>query len=345
MTTQALSFRTSAEPALSVRVTAVPTEGLKENEVRLRMLAAPINPLDLLVMKGIYPVKPDNYIGDEGIPGYDGVGEITERGTAVESLQVGDRVIPKRHGLGTWRTYATFKANDLLKVDKQLDPRAAAILKTGAMPAYLLLEDMRSLKPGDWIIQNGATSVIAQMVTMFAKPKGVKVISVVRDRTNLEEVRTRLASAGADIVLSEGELKETQLLDNKRIVLALDCVWGASAEAIAAHLSPGATFINFGSLGGAENGLAFGLTQQLLFWKQIQFRNFRLSQCLGTRTDDEKNDLLTWFQGLFGHGQLRLPDLDVVAWDESAEDKLKAALARADNSKELGVRKQVIVFN
>lgn len=67
----------------------VPTPTLKPDEVLIRMHAASLNYLDLLVArgaqgKGKYPL----------VPGTDGAGEIVDVGNLVSGWAIGDRVVP-----------------------------------------------------------------------------------------------------------------------------------------------------------------------------------------------------------------------------------------------------------
>ena len=350
---QSLTFtKVSDNPTEFLHLQRHGTRNPSAEEVSVQMLAAPINPQDLMVMRGKYPVKPEYNESTEAIPGYDGVALVLECGDGVELIRPGDHVIPKRHGLGTWRTHAVLKANSLIKVSSTVDPRVTAILKMCVTPAYLLLEDMRTLKPGDWIIQNAASGTIAQMVSQFARLKGLHSISIIRDREDFaatESLKEILRDRGADLVMTETELSnaDTPLHKNKRIVLALDAVFGRPAAKMAVHLSPNATFVNYGSLGvGASSG-AFELTQELIFWKQIRFRNFRLSACLGERSEDEVTDMLTWFVELFDGNLLKTPDVESVSWDAHQQDlerHLVGAVERAQSRNVGGAKKKLFVF-
>lgn len=317
--------------ATALAFTAVgttPTENLRlhqytlntpdHGQVLVEMVAAPINPQDIMVLLGKYPVKPVHKTPTDGsmIPGYDGVCRVLEVGPSVTGIEIGDFAIPAAHGLGTWRSHAVVPSTSLLRLPPSIRPELAAILRMGVAPGYLLLEDMATLRPGDWIIQNAASSVIAQMVSQFAKLRGVHTISVVRDRGSSaenESLKKRLAENGSNesLVLTESELANTSDFGSRRIVLALDCVFGQSGAELARVVSPGATFVNYGGLGqDAGNGLT--LTQQMIFWKQITFKNFRLSQCLASRSPEQVKDLLLWFASLVQQGQLRAPDLKPV---------------------------------
>ncbi|KAE8680499.1 putative trans-2-enoyl-CoA reductase [Hibiscus syriacus] len=74
---------------------------VKENQVCVKMLAAPINPSDINRIEGVYPVRPQV----PAVGGYEGVGEVYSVGSAVKGLLPGDLVIPSPPSSGTWQTY------------------------------------------------------------------------------------------------------------------------------------------------------------------------------------------------------------------------------------------------
>ncbi len=45
-----------------------------------------------------------------------------------------------------------------------------------------MLERFESLKSGDVVVQNGGTSVVAQLVTQIARARGIKTVSLIRER-------------------------------------------------------------------------------------------------------------------------------------------------------------------
>jgi trans-2-enoyl-CoA reductase len=100
----------------------------------------------------------------------------------------------------------------------------------------------------------------------------------------------------------------------KQVMLALDAVFGQSGQQLAAMLAPGATFANYGSLGGAGGQLI--LTQELIFWKQVTFKNFQLSQALSRYIEEAQFDLLSWFTDLFEARKLASPPVNRVEWEK-----------------------------
>jgi mitochondrial enoyl-[acyl-carrier protein] reductase / trans-2-enoyl-CoA reductase len=334
-------------PLVNFYVAEIPTVGPKD--VLVKFLAAPINPLDVLVLADLYPVKPQHFQDGEAIPGYDGVGEVVSCGSAVTELAPGDLVIPSKFGIGTWRTQAVVDVHYLQKISRPIDLAVAAITRISIAPAFCLVEDMCTLKPGDWIIQNAATSVVAQMVVQFARFRGIHTIGVIRDRPSAEAeaVKESLVRMGADIVFLESELQEHSEIKSKRIMLALDSVFGTSARGLVKSLSPGGTFVQLGFLGGPSGQLQLDAND--LFGRQLTLKAFRGSAQVALRTPLEQTDLFNWFVSLFNAGKLVLPSLglDRIPWDASdakgSESRLLEAVKRAKEGK-LGQRKQVIMF-
>lgn len=325
-------------------------EPIGADKILIKFHAAPINPLDMYVLKGMYPVKPQHQYRDEPILGFDGVGEVVERGEAVKDLSVGDFVVPKDYGMGTWRSHAVLEGGQVQKIPRPHDLTVAAILKLGVLPAYLLVEDMTQLKPGDWIILNAATSVIAQFVIQFAHRRGAHTISMIRDRDpqDVPSVKKALMDLGADLVLTEAEVaSETATLKNKRIVLALDSVFGNSGQLLLKNLMSGGTFVQLGMLGGPAGKIE--LSTGDLFARQITLRSFRGSAQWAIRSAQEQLDLLGWLVTLFNTGQLVLPTLGLkkVVWDTSdvhrTKDQILAAVGKVEKGA-FGQRKVIMVF-
>lgn len=315
------------------------------SQVLVKMLAAPINPLDLLVLKCQYPVKPQHMEQDSSIPGYDGVAEIVQRGDEVQNFAEGDRVILKKHGLGTWRTHAVFDQNELLKVPKDMDVNAASIVRMSILNAYLLLQNnAQEAHPGDWIIVNAATSTVAHFITRLARLKGLQVISVIRDRDDATKVAESLRRHGSSVVLEERELSQADVLKDKKIILGYDAVFGEAGQRLIGTLSPGATYVTYGFLGGLNAEAKISIDQGLIFLKNIAFRGFRLSSALSALSDEEQEALLSMFSKQLQEGQLTMPLLNLVDWPKDGNvEALEQAVAGADGGV-LGQHKKIITF-
>src|SRR3954452_17297195 len=100
---KSIMFDHFGEPAdvLSVREVPVPEPG--PGQVRVRMIASPVNPSDLLVVRGRYGVLPTL----PATPGFEGVGVVEKAGPGLLGwLVMGKRVTVINSDGGNWAEYA-----------------------------------------------------------------------------------------------------------------------------------------------------------------------------------------------------------------------------------------------
>jgi len=75
---------------------------VKPSTVLIRFLPACVNPLDLLVLAGSYPIKPAHEYRAHGILGYDGIVDVVKCSEEVTELKPGDVVVPSKFGVGMY---------------------------------------------------------------------------------------------------------------------------------------------------------------------------------------------------------------------------------------------------
>src|ERR1700752_2552916 len=190
------------------------------NEVLVAIEYSPINPNDLLVAQGVYPLRPElpSVIGNEG------VGRVLAVGPGVTNVAVGDRVVPPRSSW-VWRERMVVPAGGLFALPLGADPKQLAMLAINPPTASLLLSDYVDLSRGDIVVQNAANSGVGRWVIAFAKRRGLRTVNIVR-RT---ELVPDLKAAGADVVVVDGPEVTEQIrkaVGSGRIPLALDGVSG-----------------------------------------------------------------------------------------------------------------------
>ncbi|XP_049675688.1 enoyl-[acyl-carrier-protein] reductase, mitochondrial isoform X2 [Accipiter gentilis] len=204
-----LLYERHGEPAAVVQLKDLEVAELRDSDVHVKMLAAPINPADINMIQGTYAIlSPLPAVG-----GNEGVGEVLEVGRRVTALKPGDWVIPAGAGVGTWRTQGVFPEEMLLKVPSDIPVLCAATLSVNPCTAYRMLTDFETLAPGDSVIQNAANSGVGQAVIQIAKASGIKTINVVRDRPDLPKLVERLMALGADHVITEEMLRKPEMKD------------------------------------------------------------------------------------------------------------------------------------
>jgi len=245
-----------------------------DNDVLLEMLMAPINPADINMVEGVYPIKPKL----PAVGGNEGVAQVLAVGSKVTGITVDDWVIPAKPGFGTWRTYAVCPAETVLKVPQDIKPEYAACMSVNPPTAYRLLEDFVDLKEGDVVIQNGGTSAVAQAVSQLAALRGIITISIIRSRVDHNDTAKRLKQYGATIVVDEQDFVKpsfTELIsDLPKPKLALNCVGGASATELARRLGDNGVLVTYGGMSKKP----VQVPTALLIFKNITLKGFWLSK-------------------------------------------------------------------
>lgn len=213
-------------------------------EVVVDMEFSPINPSDLVLMRGVYGVKPK-------LPapvGTEGVARVTKIGSGVTGLKEGDRVLFPR-GTSTWLTRSKVKAEHLFALPAAADPQQLSMLMVNPPTAYLMLTEYVALKKGDWVIQSAGNSAVGRAVIAIARQMCVHTVSVVRRPELIDELK----KLGADVVLVEGPdlaKRVAEATGKAKIMLALDSVGGPGLMALNDCLANGGMLVAYGVMSG-----------------------------------------------------------------------------------------------
>lgn len=236
-------------------------------EVLLAMLAAPINPSDVLTLTGQYGALPPL----PAVGGNEGVARVAALGAGVTTLAVGD-VVLMPVATGTWTTHTVTPAATLLRLPAGGDVQQLAMLTVNPPTASLLLSEFVSLKAGDWVIQNAANSGVGEYVIQLARARGLRTVNVVRRA----DAVAPLEALGADVVLLDGPdlaPRVAAATGRAAIRLALDAVGGSATDRLAQSVSVGGTVVNYGALSGEACRIAPGA----LVFRNLALRGFWLA--------------------------------------------------------------------
>lgn len=318
---RAIVYHEHGDPATVLRVEEQDLPEPGPGEVRLRILAAPINPADLNVIEGKYPIRPPL----PATPGVEGAGLVEAVGAGVDDLKTGDPVLVP-HGVGTWREACICAAREAIPVPPGIAPEQAAMLKINPATAWRMLHDFVELKPGDWVIQNAANSGVGRAVIQIAKQLGIKTVNIVRRAELIPE----LEAEGADVVLTEGGDLRAQVGERTgraKISLALNSVGGESALAIANVLATHGTHVTYGAMSLQPVRVPNGL----LIFKDLRFRGFWVTKWYEGASTEAKREMFSHLFSFARRGILKTKVEKAYAIGEAKE-----AVARAQQGKRDG---------
>ena len=264
------------------------------NEARVAVLAAPVNPSDVLQLTGEYGQLPPL----PAVGGNEGVGRVEAINGDAHGLEEGDIVLLPV-GCGSWSTHLNLPTRELVKLPHDVDPVQLAMLSVNPPTASLLLSDIVELQPGDWVIQNAANSAVGGYVAQIAKRRGINLLNIVRRESAVEAVR----QAGGEHVLVDAEDLPERVRDavgEIRVRLALDCVGGVHTEHLARCLGPGGTLVNYGAMSGER----CMVSPRYLVFNGISLRGFWLAHWFRKARPERRQALFAELAAMVADGSL-----------------------------------------
>ncbi|MGW9102966.1 NADPH:quinone reductase [Priestia megaterium] len=176
----------------------VPTE----NEIRVRLYYAGVNPVETYIRAGDYAFfNPDLPY----IPGFDGAGVVDAVGPGVTRLKTGDRVfvassLAKRK-TGTYAEKVVCDVTAVHKLPGSISFEQGAALGIPVTAAYRALFHRGRLKPGETVLIHGASGGVGTLALQLAKYAGAQAIGTAGTEESMELVR----KFGADAVLNHNQ--------------------------------------------------------------------------------------------------------------------------------------------
>ena len=238
-------------PVDTLRVAEVPDPEPRDDQVRIAVRAAAINPLDWHFLTGL-PLIGRPMMGGVRRPsirriGADVAGVVDRVGAAVTRFEVGDEVfgmvdeLPhQRLDLGSCAEYVCVSESGLEPKPAGLGFEQAAAVPVAAITALQGLRDVAELRAGQQVLVNGASGGIGTFAVQLAKHFGAAVTGVC-STANVELVR----SLGADEVIDYRRDDFTRA--DARFDVVLDNVGNRKLSDCRRVLRPTGTYVaNFG---------------------------------------------------------------------------------------------------
>lgn len=181
-----------------IQVGDLPCREPGPGEVRVRVRAASVNPIDLYIRAGSIPMP----VAFPYVVGCDFAGEIDQVGPGVSGLKVGERVWGSNQGLlgrpGCTSEFAIMSQDWAYPtVASQTDAEAAAMALVG-ITAHLGLVERAGLAPGESLFVSGGSGGVGTMVIQMAKALGARVATT----ASSDQKAAMCRELGADLVMN-----------------------------------------------------------------------------------------------------------------------------------------------
>jgi NADPH:quinone reductase-like Zn-dependent oxidoreductase len=232
------------EEVLEVREVPEPSHGA--GEVKVRMIASPINPSDLLTVRGQYGRLPPL----PATPGFEGVG-VVEAGSGLLARRVlGRRVAVLNSGGGNWQEKVVIPARQAVPVPKELTDEQAATFFVNPASAFIMTRYLLQVPRGAWLLQTAAGSTLGRMVIRLGQHFDFRTLNVVRRTEQAEELM--LLGGTSSVATNTESLTERvrAITGGEGALYALDAVGGATGSEVVHTLARGGRMVVYGTLAG-----------------------------------------------------------------------------------------------
>lgn len=233
------------EEVLQVRDVPAPLQP-RAGEVRVRMLASPINPSDLMMVRGSYGRQPPLPC----VPGFEGVG-VVEEGKGLLAWRVkGKRVAVLNSTSGSWQEQVVIPARQAVPIPDEISDEQAASFFVNPASALIMTRYVLKVPRGAWLLQTAAGGQLGRMVIRLGQLDGFKTLNVVRRREQADEL-LQLGGTTAVATNEESLLERVrQLTDGAGVVYAIDSVGGTTGTQVISTLGRAGRLLLYGTLAG-----------------------------------------------------------------------------------------------
>lgn len=292
---RALYTERGSDPQASITAVESATPEPTAGQALLHVLAAPINPSDVLTLTGLYGMLPPL----PAVGGNEGVGRVVALGPDTPGPAIGQTVLLPV-GCGTWSTHVLADARTLMPLPNDADPLQLAMMTVNPPTALLMLREFVDLQPGEWVIQNAANSAVGSYLIQLAKARGLKTVNVVRRESAVAGVR----EVGGDVVLMDAPdlaKRVREATDGAAIRLGIDAVGGASTDHLAMSLAEGGVLVNYGAMSGEP----CQVSPASFVFRNITLRGFWLSKWFIGSTPAQRIAVFGEIAELIASGKLK----------------------------------------
>lgn len=262
------------------------------------VIAAPLNPLDLLIASGKFHSARHEV---PYVPGSECVGVVLESDRYPSGSLVYAECDASPATPGAFATQVIVADENLLRLPDGVDPVLAAAVGNSGTAAFMPLVEVAGLRAGETVLVLGATGAVGQLAVQVAYRCGAgRVVGVARDQTALKHLLDLGADAVVDLRAEEdvGVLAARLHTAAGPVHVVLDGVYGMPLEAALRVCAPRARVVNIGNPAGATVQVPAGL---------LRGKQLTLSGFAGLHTPlRDKRAALTWLWAALTRGELQL---------------------------------------
>lgn len=234
--------------AQSIKLAEVPVPKPGPGEVLVKVAASPVNPSDLMFLRGLYGFKKPL----PAFPGFEGSGTVMDAGSGMmPRFLKGKRVAcaaadAKTIG-GMWSEYLVTSAQFCIPLHKNVDMEQGAMMLVNPLTAWALMHEARS-GGHRAAVQTAAASALGKMVVRLAKRFSYPLINIVRRPEQVELLRQSGAEHVLDSSAAGFDEQLRSLCHRLGATIGFDAVAGEMSMRVLSAQPRGARLLVYGAL-------------------------------------------------------------------------------------------------
>jgi NADPH:quinone reductase len=243
----------SSEGRLQLSIEAVPLGPVADDEVVVRIEAAPLNPSDILNLLGAADLSTLHVMGDRDNPrieaevpksrlpglsarldrsmpmGNEGAGVVVQAGASAQAL-LGRTVAIAPLG-GSYATYRKARVRDCLLLPEATSARSGASAFINPLTVLGMIATMRR-EGHTGLVHTAAASNVGQMLNRLCLAEGIPLVSVVRSESQVELLRAQGATYVLDSSADDFKTALVEAIGATGATLAFDAIGGGRMAAV-----------------------------------------------------------------------------------------------------------------
>jgi NADPH2:quinone reductase len=233
---------TGGPEVLHVREVEPPVPG--PGQVAVDVAASGVNFIDIYERIGAYPKQTPFLTGSEG------AGVVTQVGTSVTGVAVGDRVAWAMVPGGGYAERVVVPADRVVPVPPEVDLETAAAVMLQGMTAHYLCESTFPVRDGQTVLVHAAAGGLGLLLTQMVSAKGARVIGTASTPEKAELARKAGATEVVDYTSADVVTEVDRLTGGRGVDVVYDGVGRATFDASLDCLVPRGMLVLLGASSG-----------------------------------------------------------------------------------------------
>lgn len=274
---KAIIFNQTGLPEEVLTLEEIPVPEPAENEIRVKMLASPVNPADLLFIDGKYRIKPTF----PQVAGLEGAGVVDKCGQKATIAK--GTLVSFRHKC-TWAEYVVVPAEKATMLPSDFPIEKACQFSLNPVTSFALLDEVQDIKSDEWLLLTAGKSAVSKIIIQMARLRQMNVIAVSRSENDFAELK----SLGAAVTLTDNPAtigESIQLATNgKGVKFVLDSVGGSLITEILKNMQPFGKLVLYGLM-SSENVVFHNST---IVFKNLSVKGFGVDAWLRSLSSEKR---------------------------------------------------------